>query len=655
MTDEQQHRESADGSTVSRRQLLQGAGALAVSGGLAQAGVPVARASQRGPALGRLRRQPNFLVILADEYRYPPVYESAATREYRSAHYVAEQTLRADGVEFENHYIMSSACAPSRASFFTGQYPSLHGVSQTDGVAKPVVDQDVFWLDPATVPTMGDYFRAGGYDTFYKGKWHVSHADINVPGTYDQVLSFNERGQRDPAGERTYLTANRLDGFGFDGWIGPEPHGGNPLNSGSSAKAGGGRDAQFASQTAELLHSLAGRSPQRPWLVVSSFVNPHDIALWGALTLLQVRRWNLRGQLRGSAVPTELFDAAMYAATSHERLTTKPSCQSSYLETYRRMLQPTPNTLDYRRFYYQLQENVNREIQKVLDVLNAQRAMAADTIVIFTSDHGDMLGAHGGMHQKWHQAYEESVHVPFIVHSPTLFSGRRQLAELTSHADALPTMLGLAGLDPEHLRRQLASTHNEAHPLVGRDLSDVLLGEREPAIVHSPVYFTTDDEISRGSDQISATNHMYPAVVQPNHLETVVVNLMTGADRTAEKWKYTRYFDTPQFWSAPPAEPPPQHLPPETPPEAIDVVTLISGNVDQAGVKEATTTIKQQPAAAQIEVYNVSRDPLELTNLAHSANPKTRATVARLRRILEQQRRLKRRTPSSGHVPGQEP
>ncbi len=57
----------------------------------------------------------------------------------------------------------------------------------------------------------------GGYDTYYKGKWHVSHADILIPGTYDQLLSFNDQGERDPARERTYLNANRLDGFGFDG------------------------------------------------------------------------------------------------------------------------------------------------------------------------------------------------------------------------------------------------------------------------------------------------------------------------------------------------------------------------------------------------------------------------------------------------------
>jgi choline-sulfatase len=639
------------GRRLSRRRFLQSAGASSAALTVSQGGVSAAPAAPRFVPRGRLRRRPNFLVIVADEYRYPPVYESPATRAYRATNYVAEESLRENGMEFANHYIMSSACAPSRASFFTGQYPSLHGVSQTDGVAKNAVEPDVWWLDPNTLPTMGDYFRAGGYDTYYKGKWHVSHADILIPGTYDQLLSFNDRGERDPARERTYLNANRLDGFGFDGWIGPEPHGGNPLNSGSSASAGGGRDAQFASQTADLLHDLSGQRG-RPWVVVSSFVNPHDIALWGAITL-RMPKWNLRGQLEGSKVPTDLFNQLMYAATSLEDLSGKPSCQSSYRETYPRMLQPTPNTSDYRRFYYQLQENVNREIQKVLDALGEHPQMAADTIVIFTSDHGDLLGAHGGLHQKWHQAYEETVHVPFIVHNPTVFSGRTSIDSLTSHADVIPTMLGLAGLNPARLRRQIGATHDETHPLVGRDLSGLLLGERDPARVNDPVYFMTDDEVSRGSEQIDFTQHMYPSVIQPNHLETVVAWLPTGRLGTREKWKYTRYFDAEQFWSQPPDEPPPGHLPPELLPEGVDVVTLIDGNVEEAGTKQAETTVKTEPVPDQIEVYNVTRDPLELTNLADGSDPRIRATVARLRGLLAEQRALKRRVPSSGTVPGQ--
>lgn len=645
---------SDDDRALSRRRFIQGGAAAAVA--VSQvAGPSGAAAAGPQPAFaprGKLRRRPNFLVILADEYRFPPVYESEATRRYRAAHFTAEETLREGGLELTNHYVMSSACAPSRTSFFTGQYPPLHGVSQTDGVGKSAIEEDMYWLDPDTLPTLGDYFRAGGYDTYYKGKWHVSHADIDVPGTYNQLLSFTDKGLRDPKKEQDYLKANRLDGFGFDGWIGPEPHGGNPLNSGSSATGAQGRDAQFASQTVDLLRELGRRRSERPWLVVSSFVNPHDIAVWGELTLRQPQ-WFLRGQLDGSRVPRNLYKQAQFRATRDEDLRGKPSCQTSYVETYPKMLQPTANTEEFHRFYYQLQENVNHEIQRVLDALNDHRQMAADTIVIFTSDHGDMLGAHGGMFQKWHQAYEEATHVPFIVHNRTLFSGRQSVDPLTSHADVLPTLLGLAGLDAGRLRKQLARTHTEAHPLVGRDLSGLIHGETDPAKVDAPVYFMTDDDISRGSQQVSFDNHMYRSVVQPNQLETVVANLPTGAGGAKEKWKYTRYYDSPQYWSDPRDEPPPVHLPPEVPVQGRDIVTLTAGNVNRRGTKAAHTTVKRRPAHDEIEAYNLARDPLELTNLAHSRDPAVRATLKRLSKMLAQQCARKRRTPSTGEVPGQ--
>lgn len=167
------------------------------------------------------------------------------------------------------------------------------------------------------------------------------------------------------------------------------------------------------------------------------------------------------------------------------------------------------------------------------------------------------------------------------------------------------------------------------------------------------MYCLTDDEVSRGGEQVDFTRHMYPSVIQPNHLETVVVRLRTGPGGRLEKWKYTRYFDTAQFWSDPADEPPPDHLPPEVPPQGEDIVTLIDGDVDEAGTKTATTTVKTRTVPDQIEVYNVARDPLELRNLADSSDPRTRATVAQLRRTLRRQRELKRRVPSSGEVPGQ--
>ena len=96
---------------------------------------------------------------MCDENRFPPVYESQDTKDYRSTFLQTQNLLRANGVDFQRHYAASVACSPSRASIYTGQYPSLHGTTQTTGAAKEAFDPDVFWLDPNSVPTLGDYFR----------------------------------------------------------------------------------------------------------------------------------------------------------------------------------------------------------------------------------------------------------------------------------------------------------------------------------------------------------------------------------------------------------------------------------------------------------------------------------------------------------------
>lgn len=68
-------------------------------------------------------KRPNFLVLLVDEMRYPPIYESEAVRGFRRNCLRAQNRLRARGVEFHRHYIASVACSPSRTSLYTGQYP----------------------------------------------------------------------------------------------------------------------------------------------------------------------------------------------------------------------------------------------------------------------------------------------------------------------------------------------------------------------------------------------------------------------------------------------------------------------------------------------------------------------------------------------------
>jgi arylsulfatase A-like enzyme len=134
----------------------------------------------------------NFLILMCDEERFPPVHEDEQVRQWRKTNLVTQELLRDSGLEFKRHYTGATACAPARGTIFTGQYPSLHGVTQTTGAAKGPYDPDTFWLDPNNVPTMGDYFRAAGYRIYYKGKWHVSAADLLISGTHQPVLSYDK-------------------------------------------------------------------------------------------------------------------------------------------------------------------------------------------------------------------------------------------------------------------------------------------------------------------------------------------------------------------------------------------------------------------------------------------------------------------------------
>ena len=631
-------------SGVSRRRLLQAAGVAAA--GVAAAGAMASGTASAAPALrpfqprGRLRRRPNFLIIMMDEQRYAPVYESPELQAWRQSNLPSQNFLRSNGLEFTHHHIMSTACQPSRASIYTGQYPSLHGVAQTSGSAKAAIEKDLYWLEPATVPTLGNWFRAAGYDTYWKGKWHVSDADLYQPGSYNPIPSYNDVGGRDRYLEDIYLEADMLERYGFTGFIGPEPHGSNPLNSGSSAGPGGrGRDEVFAQLSVEQLRKL--RSSRNPWLMVSSFVNPHDITLWGAFTTAadasgQAGAFFLLNQLAGSNVPRNLF-GPLFEASKREDLSTKPAAQASYVSLYPQGFQPLFNSEEYHRFYYQLQKEVDQHIGTVINELTSARDMYRDTIVIYLSDHGDVLGAHGGMFQKWHNAYDEMVRVPFIFHNPVLFDRYQQSDILTSHADLIPTLLGLAGLDELTLARELRKTHTQVRRLVGRDLSGVLLGEPgAERLSDDPVYFMTDDQIFRGAEAVSLTGVTYQPVVQPGSVETVVAYLPTGPAGAKQRWKYSRYFDNPDFWSNPGVE---------------DVQTYVPGKVDQPGNRAAVTTVKTPnptdgqigPAPDEFEMYNVTVDPAELTNLAGSSDYAGQQQI--LASMLQAQRALKRLAP----------
>jgi arylsulfatase A-like enzyme len=565
-------------------------------------------------------KRPNFLIVTTDEQRFPPPYENIEAKAYREKNSLCLAQMRATGIDFVNHNAASTACAPSRTSIYTGQYPSLHGVSQTPGVGKSSFDQNMFWLEPNTVPTMGSWFRKAGYQTLYRGKWHLSHEDINVPGTQESLLSNSVTGEPYPEKVELYGAANRLNKHGFDAWIGPEPHG--PLQN----NCGTIRDPGFASQVCQTLKELddaaASGEEQDPFLLVSSFLNPHDIVLprnpdWFD-TFTKLR---LKGELpQVDSAPTE-----------NESLVNKPRCQKDYAYIYPAMYLPQPNTETHRQFYYFLMAEVNKHITTVYDALKKTRFFE-NTIVVFTSDHGELLGAHGGLHQKWYTAYQEVMHVPFIISNPVLFEKPKELDITTSHIDLLPTLLGLAGADVEAIREELAQDHSEAQPLVGRDLSGVMLGTNE--VGEEPIYFMTDDNVESGADMTNlVTGVAYNAVIEPKYIEAVITKLPELSGET--RWKYVRYFDNARYYSN------------EGALAGSTGSQNSAGNLVGAGNSDEVTGSRFIPS--EYECYNLTLDPTEKINLLSPAclNPLEQNIHLALKGVLKTQRSEKRLLPKT--------
>ena len=135
----------------------------------------------------------------------------------------------------------------------------------------------------------------------------------------------------------------------------------------------------------------------------------------------------------------------------------RPACQEQFKALWPQMVANQPADNAYRRLYYYLHKLVDQAIGRILDALEAS-GMADDTIIVFTSDHGDLLGAHGGLQQKWANAFDEATRVPMVIKGPGVASLPGGITAPTSHVDLIPTLLGLAGIDVERAAAGVAQT-----------------------------------------------------------------------------------------------------------------------------------------------------------------------------------------------------
>jgi arylsulfatase A-like enzyme len=302
--------------------------------------------------------------------------------------------------------------------------------------------------------------------------------------------------------------------------------------------------------------------------------------------------------------------------TANEDLSTKPIVQQSYKEQYQNGFQPTTDTEEYRKLYYTLQRKVDAEMGRVLEALQ-NTCFRDNTIVVFTSDHGDLLGAHGNF-QKWFNMYEEAIHVPLTFYSPTLLPQGVHVKSLTSHVDLLPTLCGLADINASAITTQLEETFTDSRALVGRDLSNVVRGvasSEDVNALNEPILFLTYDQILTGPYTVNPVGTPYQYVSQPAFIHAVIAQLDGESI-----WKLAMYFNNKNFTQAP-------------------LSCTCSDPIDPS----------EYPDIVQFEMYNLTNDPLESTNLADSkyATPEAQSIQAQLLQLLQQQINQKALQPTS--------
>ncbi len=405
---------------------------------------PVARRTPTAP------RAPNILVIMVDQLRFPQWFGAGPGGPDLPPNL---QRLRRDAVSFARHYTASNDCTPARATLLTGLYTHQTGCMITGGST----------LDPG-FPTWGSMLREYGYHSRWYGKWHLTHGDNKwLPG----------RGSR------------ALERYGFAGGTYPSPDGA----PGQGWRVDPGIAGQF-----EQWFSTVGES--KPWCTTVSFVNPHDIAWW--------YDWSNR-------VPEEAFAPSVIGALppnfeTPEQLAArnKPLLQRSFQETAASSFGPVPFTgpeaantwLGMFNLYAKLQLEVDQHIGRVLDALASRPHVAANTVVVFTSDHGEYGGSHG-LRGKGASAYEEAIRVPLLVKDPRgVLTSAPEIArtQLTSSVDVAPLLLTIAsGSDEWRGERRYAH-------IAGRlDMAGILANPTAPGRPY--VLHATDETVTEFANE----------------------------------------------------------------------------------------------------------------------------------------------------------
>jgi arylsulfatase len=571
-----------DGSRASsRRAFLRGAGLGAVGLGLGGGAGVTARAAAQpasdpvttggaASSAGAAAGPYNILFILVDQHRYFRPGELPADLELP-----AQARLMKRGTTFVNHRINSCVCTPSRSVVYTGQH--IQHTRMFDNTNFP-------WIGSLSTDThtVGDMMRDAGYYTAYKGKWHLTKEfeTVNKLGTPTKIFTqeMEDYGFSDYVGIGDII-AHTQGGYLHDGVI--------TAMSGSWLR---GRGRELAA---------AGK----PWFLAVNLVNPHDVMFYDTDapgTPVQ----SARGITHVARDPVDPLYARQWSFELPQSYSQpldapgRPPAHRDFLRSHDALVGAIPNeTPRWQRrhnYYLNCLRDMDRNVGTLLDELDAA-GLTDRTIVVFTSDHGDMDGAHR-LHAKGAVAYREQNNVPLIVAHPA-HAGGRQCRAVTAHLDLAPTLVAMSGADEK--RR-----HAIVGRLPGKDFSRVLAAPESAAIdaVRPAVLFNYNMFAYLDGDYLNKAVDYVQKGGNPKELKQagIVPDMMKrGAVRSMfdGRYVYSRYFS------------PKQHNRP--------------------------TTLEQIRRVNDVELFDTQADPLEMTDLAGSQPELVLALNDKLNRLID--------------------
>jgi arylsulfatase A-like enzyme len=378
-----------------------------------------------------MNRHRNVLLIIADQWRG----DSLGVLGNRAALTPNLDALAGDGVLFTSHYGQSAPCGPARASLLTGQYVMNHrvianGVPLDARHPNLATEARAAGMDPALI----------GYTTTTPDPRLVPHSDPRFAEIGDVMDGFRTYAHFDEVEYRTYMGWIAGQGFSLppnpaDIWL---PRQGEPGPSSAPSRVPATlSDTAWSGRHA--IDCLRATQASRPWLLHLGFMRPHPPFIAPAPYHEAVLDSDIPPPLRAASRAAE---GAAHPMLAHWLKTQR---QSSYFQGG----QGAVSALDdrgimlTRRAYFGLIAEIDHWVGEVLAELR-RTGQWDNTLVIFTSDHGEQLGDHGLLGKLgW---FDQSYHLPLIIRDPRAGAARGRVVDaFTEAVDLMPTILDWVG------------------------------------------------------------------------------------------------------------------------------------------------------------------------------------------------------------------